>query len=52
MPDIVRVGLSGLPLKEHYRLGMLIRDTAEQLGRRVSIIASGDLSHRLLEDGP
>ena len=52
MPDIVRVGLSGLPLTEHYRLGMLIRDTAEGLGRRVSLIASGDLSHRLLQEGP
>ena len=36
LPDIVRVGLSGLPLKEHYRLGMLIRDTAEGLGRCLS----------------
>ena len=52
MPDIVRVGLSGLPLTEHYRLGTLIRDTAEGLARRVSLIASGDLSHRLLEEGP
>ena len=46
------IGLSGLPLKEHYRLGMRIKDTADKLNRRVSIVASGDLSHRLLESGP
>ncbi len=49
---IVRIGLSGLPLTDHYRLGMLIRDTAEALGKQVAVVASGDLSHRLKEDGP
>ena len=49
---LVRVGLSGLSLAEHYRAGLLIQKTAEQLGRRTVIIASGDLSHRLEEDGP
>lgn len=52
LPPIVRIGLSGLPLTEHYRLGMMIRGAAEKLGRRVSLVASGDLSHRLKEDGP
>ena len=46
------MGLSGLSLAEHYRAGLLIQKTAEQLGRRTVIIASGDLSHRLKEDGP
>ena len=49
---IVRIGLSGLSYADHYRLGMLIRDTSEKLGRRISVIASGDLSHKLKEDGP
>lgn len=49
---LVRIGLSGLSLPDHYRLGMLIRDTAEQLGRRVLFIGSGDLSHKLLDEGP
>ena len=49
---LVRIGLSGLPLTEHYRLGQLIQQTADQLNRRVVIIGSGDLSHRLREDGP
>ena len=49
---IVRIGLSGLPLIDHYRLGMMIRDAAETLGRRVVFIASGDLSHKLQDYGP
>ena len=49
---LVRIGLSGLGALEHYRLGKLIARTAEQLNRRVVFIASGDLSHKLKEDGP
>ena len=49
---LVRIGLSGLPLTDHYHLGQLIRQTAEKLDRRTVIIGSGDLSHRLKEDGP
>lgn len=50
--QIVRVGLSGLPLTKHYELGECIREAAERLNRRTVIVASGDLSHRLKEDGP
>jgi AmmeMemoRadiSam system protein A/AmmeMemoRadiSam system protein B len=49
---IVRIGLSGLPLVDHYRLGQLIKQAAENTGRRVVMIASGDLSHKLKEYGP
>ena len=49
---LVRVGLSGLPLEEHYRLGQLIRRAADALGRRVVFVASGDLSHKLQAYGP
>lgn len=49
---LVRIGLSGFPLVAHYRLGQCIRQVAEMLDRRAVIIASGDLSHRLKEDGP
>ncbi len=49
---IVRIGLSAMPLKEHYRFGTLIKKTAEELGRDVCIIASGDLSHVLKREGP
>ncbi len=49
---LVRVGLSGLPLADHYRLGQMIRRTAQKLDRRVLVIGSGDLSHKLLAEGP
>lgn len=49
---LVRVGLSGLPLAEHYRLGQMIKEAAESLDRNVVIVASGDLSHKLQEYGP
>ena len=49
---LVRVGLSGLSLKDHATFGELMRDAADELGRRVYYIASGDLSHKLKESGP
>lgn len=49
---LVRISLSGLPLSHHYTFGKCISKTAEKLGRRTVILASGDLSHRLKEDGP
>ena len=49
---IVRIGLSGLPLIDHYRLGMIIREAVENIGRRVVFVASGDLSHKLQDYGP
>ena len=48
----VRIGLSGLPFKTHYRLGMTIKAAAENLSRRVCVVASGDLSHYIKADGP
>lgn len=49
---IFRVGLSGLPLTEHYRLGMLIKEAVEKTGVRAVFVASGDLSHKLQDYGP
>ncbi len=49
---LVRTGLSGLSMAEHYRFGQCIRDVSDALGRRVVLIASGDLSHKLKADGP
>lgn len=48
----VRIGLSGLPFSQHYKLGQCIQKTAELLERRIAVIASGDLSHKLKDDGP
>ena len=49
---LVRTGLSGLSMAEHYRFGMCIRDVSDALGKKTVLIASGDLSHKLKEDGP
>jgi AmmeMemoRadiSam system protein A len=50
--ELVRIGLSGFSPAEHYRLGKAVQEAARTLGRRVVYIASGDLSHKLLAEGP
>ena len=50
--EIVRIGLSGLPLTDHYRFGQMIAQAVKDTGRRAVIIASGDLSHKLQDYGP
>ena len=49
---LLRIGLSGLPLSDHYRLGQLLARAVEDTGRRAVLIASGDLSHKLQAYGP
>ena len=49
---LVRIGLSGLPLPMHYRFGMAIQKLCMEDDRRYLIVASGDLSHCELADGP
>lgn len=50
--EVVRIGLSGLGPLEHYRLGELVNQAIGDTGRRAVLVASGDLSHKLLDDGP
>ena len=49
---LVRLGLSGLSLEEHYRLGRIIQNAVEETGRKAVYVASGDLSHKLQSYGP
>ena len=49
---LVRCSISGLDPLTHYNFGRCIARAAEKLGRRTALIASGDLSHKLKEDGP
>lgn len=49
---LVRIGISGQSIVKHYRLGKFIAETAKALNRKVVIIASGDMSHKLLAEGP
>lgn len=47
-----RIGLSGFDGLMHYQLGKLIAECVDDLGRKAVFIASGDLSHKLTDDGP
>ncbi len=49
---LVRIGLSGLPLTDHYTLGKMAAEAANRLERRIVFVASGDLSHKLQNYGP
>ena len=49
---VVRIGLSGLAYSSHYILGQCIQKTAGLCGRRIAVIGSGDLSHKLKAEGP
>jgi AmmeMemoRadiSam system protein A len=49
---IVNLSLSWLPHQLHRRLGQIIAEVAEQLGRRIAFVASGDCSHRLKPGAP
>lgn len=49
---LVRIGLSGFSLDVHKSLGRAIDSAVSRSGRRVVVIASGDLSHCQKEDGP
>ena len=49
---LVRIGLSGFDLLKHYKLGMMINDAVNELGRKTVYVASGDLSHKLQTYGP
>jgi len=50
--ELVLISISGLSSLDHYRFGECIAQTAELLKRRIVIIASGDLSHKLGKGGP
>ena len=50
--QLVRLGLSGLSLVDHYAFGRIIQKAVEDLDRRAVFVASGDLSHKLQSYGP
>ena len=49
---LVHITYSMLDDIELYKFGMAIQKTAKNLNKNIVIIASGDLSHKLTEDGP
>lgn len=50
--QIVVLSISGFSYETHFSYGKCIAEAAETLQRDIVIIASGDLSHKLKEDGP
>lgn len=49
---LVHITISFLEFEKLYKFGTIIGEAAKSLQRDVVVIASGDLSHRLSEDGP
>lgn len=49
---IAAISIGMLDNLQLYRLGQLIQQAAQKLGRRAAIVASGDMSHRLKNEGP
>ncbi len=49
---LVAMAPSALDLQHLYQLGQVIKQAAINLGKRIVIVASGDLSHRVNEESP
>ncbi|MBR6137085.1 MAG: AmmeMemoRadiSam system protein A [Bacilli bacterium] len=49
---IVVLGISDLPLIDHYKFGKQIQEVCNKLDKKFVYVASGDLSHKLQVDGP
>ncbi|MDP3130539.1 MAG: AmmeMemoRadiSam system protein B, partial [Bacillota bacterium] len=50
--ELVRISVSGLSPLDHYRFGKCLAEAIQNSKKRVVLIASGDLSHKLTSDGP
>jgi AmmeMemoRadiSam system protein A len=49
---VVVVNIGFLPVLDLYRYGTALAGAAKRIGRRIAVLASGDLSHRLKPDAP
>jgi AmmeMemoRadiSam system protein A len=49
---LVHINYGGLSYYEHYKFGMAIRKACENIDKRIILIASGDLSHKLSNEVP
>ncbi len=49
---LVRIAISGMAPLVHYRFGKCLVKAADESNKRILLIASGDLSHKLAKDGP
>ncbi|MGI6606680.1 MAG: AmmeMemoRadiSam system protein B [Peptococcia bacterium] len=49
---LIAMAPSALDLQRLYQLGQIIRQAAENLDRKIVVVASGDMSHRVNEESP
>lgn len=49
---VVVIGFTNVSNEKHLAFGRAIASAADSIGRRVALVASGDLSHRLIVGGP
>lgn len=49
---LIAMAPSALDLQRLYQLGQIIRQAAENLNRKIVVVASGDMSHRVNEESP
>ncbi|MCL2336210.1 MAG: AmmeMemoRadiSam system protein A [Firmicutes bacterium] len=49
---LVHISMGMFPFPQLYSFGVALRDAAAKLKRKVAVLASGDLSHRLTKDAP
>ncbi len=49
---VIRIGISNLSLEKHYQFGIIIKEAIQNKNNKTIVIASGDLSHKLQENGP
>ena len=50
--QLVVMASAGYPLPDLYKAGQVIRETAEKMGRKIVIVASGDQSHKVNLESP
>ncbi|MGI6084320.1 MAG: AmmeMemoRadiSam system protein A [Acetivibrionales bacterium] len=49
---LIRISIAGLSLEQLYTFGYSIQKAVLAYGKKVVLVGSGDLSHRLTKDGP
>jgi len=49
---LVHISMGLLPYRELYQFGKIIQNVVKEMGKKVVVVASGDLSHRLIPGAP
>ena len=49
---IVLIAFSYLDYQKHFKFGEIIYEAIESMDKKIALVASGDLSHRLIPDAP